>query len=104
MVDEEVISVKGQIRFLSFVEWFFITITFGILYVIYYRKKKFRRTILVLTNKRILELFIKQRTGTITSNLHSVQISSVSYFPGKIKAGAMISEGKKVVNTKKRYH
>lgn len=55
------------------------------------RWKKFNRTALVLTNKRLVCIDLNQRIGTIPEHLSSFQITVTSYLPFEVYSGYIYS-------------
>jgi hypothetical protein len=78
---------------MTFWDWVLSILTVGYWYCIRVRKKKFSRSAIVVTNKRIIEMVLYQRAGEVPSNLANVDVRMTSYYPNKIKSGIFISSG-----------
>ena len=91
--NEEVLTTTGQVYQMTFWDWVLSVLTIGYWYCFRVRKKKFSRSAIVVTNKRIIEMILYQRAGEVPSNLANVDVRLTSYYPNKIKSGIFISSG-----------
>lgn len=94
MVGERIINCNGQVYKMNCLDYFYTITTFGYYYCAYIHYKKFSRSALILTNKRIIDIEINQRAGQIPFHLANVGIQVRSLFPGNIKSGYFASYGK----------
>jgi hypothetical protein len=93
MPGENIISVTGQVYQMNIMDWIQSIITCGHYYCTDVRKKKFARSAVILTNKRIVEMTLWQRAGVIPSNFNNVVVTTNSYLLGAIKSGIFHSDG-----------
>jgi len=84
---EEIITTLGQVYLLTFKDWIFAVLTLGLGYLFCLKKKKEVRSAVVLTNKRIIELTIRQKNGQVPNNLDRFSVLVTSFFPGTVKSG-----------------
>lgn len=69
--------------------------TIGLFYLFYVKKRKQVGGILIVTNKRIVEIVTKcKKIGFIPVSLDNAFVSATSYYPGQINGGSMQSRGK----------
>ena len=57
------------------------------------RPRRFQRAVLLLTNCRIISLYICHRAGEVPQHLTNFAFSATSYFPGTVKAGSIVCDG-----------
>jgi len=86
---EEVISSLGQLYRLTCVDWLFCLLSLGMYYCCILSKRKSLRSALVLTNKRIVELTLHQKSGTVPSNLDNFSVRVTTFLPGNVSGGYM---------------
>lgn len=84
---EHVTGAMGMVYRMKCFEWFLTLITVGIYYIVAVRPKKMERSACVITNKRFVEVLIRQRAGTIPSHLGEVTLQVRSFFPQTVTAG-----------------
>jgi hypothetical protein len=70
-------------------------VTMGLYYCYRVREKRFERSALILTNKRLIVLDIRQRAGMVPDHMSEFFIGLRSYFPGDITGGYLNSENRK---------
>ena len=97
--NEEILYQWGEIYRMTFVDWFLCVFTAGVYYFQTIHHKKFDRTALVVTNKRLVVVDIRQRAGTIPSHLGSFGICLRSFFPGATQLLAVLSKNLKKHDT-----
>jgi len=85
--DEAIITTLGQVYRLKMMDWVFAVLTLGIGYLCCLKKKKLVRSAVVLTNKRIIELSIRQTNGQVPNNLDRFSVMVTSFFPGTVDSG-----------------
>jgi hypothetical protein len=95
MRNEQILAVTGQMYRLGLKDWIMCVLTAGLYYCFVLHRKKYERAALILTNKRVIELALYQRTGTVPANLHNCFVRVTSFIPGSITGGYMISSGGK---------
>lgn len=91
---EKVIASTGQVYTMNTMEWIKSVLTFGIYYVWYVRQRKFLRSAIVLTNKRIFVVDIFQRAGGIPRTMNNFSLQITSYFPQQITSGYVSAQSK----------
>lgn len=94
--DEDIISTVGQVHRVTWLEWLMIW------KFCENRRKKFTRSLLILTNKRLVEFYLVQRRGAMPNGHVQGECSYTSFLPGKILCGFMLSTGKKVTATSRK--
>ena len=102
LANERVIEVKSFVYKLNFWDWCRIIFTIGYAYCCGenpIRPRRFQRAVLLLTNCRIISLYICHRAGEVPSHLTNFAFSATSYFPGNIKAGTILCDGVNHVNS-----
>ena len=92
--DEVVIATNGQVPVMSCVEWFWAIISCGYYYCKLYHRRKYTRSALVLTNKRLMTVDIYERSGTVPLSLSNFSIQVRSYVLGAVKSGFVYSKNK----------
>jgi hypothetical protein len=91
--NEEIITTTGQVYKMTCLDWTLAVLTLGYWYCAHIRKRKFARSAIIVTNKRIIEMILYQRAGEVPANLANVDVRLSSYYPNKIKSGLFISHG-----------
>lgn len=84
---EEIITTLGQVYRLTIMDWVYCVLTLGIAYLCCLKKKKEVRSAIVLTNKRIIELTIRQKNGQVPNNLDRFSVLVTSFFPSTVESG-----------------
>ncbi len=79
---------------MSTFKWFLSIITLGYYYCKYISPMKYDRSALVLTNKRVVDMDIYQRAGTVPTHLANFSVKVRSYFPGDVVSGYVSSLNK----------
>ena len=92
--DEVVIATNGQVPQMIFIEWFWAIVSCGFYYCKLYRRRKYTRSALVLTNKRLMSIDIYERSGTVPLTLSNFSIQVRSYVLGTVKSGFIYSKDK----------
>ena len=95
MDGEEVIATTGLVFRMRCIEWFLSIITCGAMYILKYRRRKYTRSALVLTNTRLISFDIFERSGTVPLSLTNFSVQVRSYILGDITSGFISSQGKK---------
>lgn len=85
--NEEIIAVSGQVRSLTCWEWFMSIISCGINYCCKYRRRKYTRSAIVLTNKRLITMDLYERSGSIPATLSNFSVQVRSYVLEKVISG-----------------
>ena len=97
--DEVVYSTSGQVYIPSYVDWITCVCRCLTIDACYYcrilRIKRFNRSALILTNKRLLQVDIYERSGTIPITMSNFSLQVRSYFLGKVLGGYIFSNSKK---------
>ena len=91
---ESIVASNGQVYKPTCCDYFLSVITLGYYYCKYVYSKLKRRSALILTTKRIMEVQIYHPNGSIPGDLSDVAFLIDSYFPGKIHSGYIASIGK----------
>ena len=93
--DEVVYSTSGQVYIPSWVDWLTCACKCLCLDACYYcrilRIKRFNRSALILTNKRLLQVDILERSGTIPITMSNFSIQVRSYFLGKVLGNPLLN-------------
>ena len=76
-------------------DWILSILSFGFYYCFRIHEKKFERSAMILTNKRLISLDIRQRAGMVPEHLSEVFVGLRSFFPGEIKGGYLNSHNRK---------
>jgi hypothetical protein len=84
---EQIIDCRGIVYIPSCLDWVLIVLTFGYYYFAFIRKRKFCRTAIAVTNKRLLVIDIVQRAGVIPNHLTNFSLQVRSFFMPGISAG-----------------
>lgn len=92
--DEVIIATNGQVPRMSCTEWFWSIVSCGIQYCKHYRRRKYTRSALVLTNKRLMSIDIYERSGTIPLTLSNFSIQVRSYILDTVNSGFVYSKHK----------
>ena len=95
LAGEIILATTGQVPKMKLIHWIKCCCTLGYWYCAYWRRKKFTRTALVLTNKRLISVDIFERSGTIPITLSNFSIQVRSYILGSVKSGFIQSTSKK---------
>jgi hypothetical protein len=85
--NEQILAVEGQCFRMNCWMWFRSIMSCGYFYCCHVRKHKYERSAIILTNKRVVEMDIFQRAGTIPSSLANFSVRVRSFLPGSVKAG-----------------
>jgi hypothetical protein len=88
--DEFVIDSISIIQTIKFWDWVKIICTFGLAYLFVYRKRKYSRTAVVLTNLRVLVADIYQRDGVIPPDMANFSVTTRSFLFHEILAGSVM--------------
>jgi hypothetical protein len=92
---EQIYSVCSEVYIMSIWDIILTVLSFGCHYICYVKEAKKTGGILVLTNKRVVEIAISSKKyGVIPASLNNVSVSVSSFFPGPIHGGFMVSRGK----------
>ena len=91
---EEIISAHGELWKMKCLDWCFSIWTLGGYYCTYLRKKRFERSAIILTTKRIVVIDINQRAGMVPSHLSEVGVYVRSFLPGDVLGGYINSPTK----------
>lgn len=94
MTGEKVIASVGQVFTMRWKDWILNILSLGLYYCLCIRNKKYLRSALVLTNKRLIVLDIYERSGTIPLTLTNFAVQITSYFPEEIFSGYLTSGSK----------
>jgi hypothetical protein len=97
--DETIIAAHGELYKMKFKDWLLTILTGGLYYCFSVHHKKYNRTGLILTNKRLIAVDLNQRAGRIPVHLSEFSITIRSYFPGKVQSGWINSENRKDLTT-----
>jgi len=96
MAGEFVIDSKSFVYKLNFSDWVNIISTMGYAYcggAEPIRNRRFQRAVLVMTNVRIISVYICERSGSVPTHLTNFEFSATSYFPGDVRAGTLNCDG-----------
>lgn len=96
---EEIVATFGQVPKMTTMAWVYSICSLGYYYCFYVRRKKFTRTALVLTNKRLIAIDIYQRGGTIPNTLSNFSFQVRSYILNKVYSGYINSKNKNSLET-----
>ena len=91
---EEVISAHGELYKMKCLDWFWSIWSLGLYYCCVVRKKRFERSAIILTTKRIVVIDINQRAGMVPSHLSEMSVHVRSLFPGEVVGGYINSPTK----------
>ena len=91
MPDEEVLASTGQVYRMDGMQWFWSIITVGVYYCLHMRRRKYTRSAVVLTNKRIISMDIFERSGTVPLTLSNFSVQVRSYILEEISSGFISS-------------
>ena len=89
------IAANGEVYQMTTLQWILTILSCGYYYCKYVHHLKYDRSALILTNKRIIDLDIYQRSGTVPSNLANFSVKMRSFLPGDINSGYILSNNKK---------
>jgi hypothetical protein len=89
---EYVIDSMGIMYELSFWDWVITVCTLGLAYLLVYRKRKFSRTAIVLTNLRVFVVDIKQAKGLVPYHMTNFSLTTRSFLFYDVLAGSVVSE------------
>lgn len=95
---ETIVGVMGQIYKMKSYDWVFTILTLGLYYLFFIRRKKFQRSATVISTKRIVEVLINQRAGTIPTHLSNFTVRIRSFFPQTINSGYISGRKRRVVS------
>ena len=84
---EVVLATSGEVPKMNIMGWIKCCCTLGYWYCAHWRRKKFTRSALVLTNKRLITVDIFERSGTVPISLTNFSIQVRSYILGSVKSG-----------------
>lgn len=96
LAGEEIIATNGQVPKMTCMQWFWTYLTCGVAYCLYYRRRKYTRSALVLTNKRLITIDIYERSGTVPLTLSNFSIQVRSFILDNVHNG--------FINTQNRFH
>jgi len=85
--NEEVLYTNGEVYIMTFMDWVRTILSCGRYYCKEISPKKYDRSALIITNKRIIDVDIFHRAGEIPSHLANVSIKSRSFYPHKVLGG-----------------
>lgn len=88
--NEVVISVTGQVPIMTCVQWFWTIISCGYFYCCSnpnYRRRKYTRSAIVLTNKRLITMDLYERSGSIPATLSNFSVQVKSFILDKVRSG-----------------
>jgi len=92
--DEKIISTIGEVPRMTCCQWFWSIVSFGYYYICLYRRRKYTRSALVLTNKRLISVDIFERSGTVPLTLSNFSIQVRSYILDSINSGFINSQSR----------
>jgi len=92
MPGEEVLATTGQVYRMDCMQWFWSIITCGVYYCLHMRRRKYTRSAIVLTNKRIISMDIFERSGTVPLTLSNFSVQVRSYILHEINSGYIASD------------
>jgi len=92
--NEYVVATNGQVKQMKFFEWIWTYLSLGIAYCLYYRRRKYTRSALVLTNKRLISVDIYERSGTIPLTLSNFSVQVRSFILDNVHSGFISSQNK----------
>jgi len=93
LVGEKVLDSRGFVYRLNFFDHLRSCITMGCAYLMSIREKRKIRTAIIITNMRIVTMYIEQRAGMLPSHMTNFCLSVSSYFPGIVCAGVVSFDG-----------
>ncbi len=93
--DEKIISTIGEVPRMNCCQWFWAIVSCGYYYCTLYRRRKYTRSALVLTNKRLISVDIYERSGTVPLTLSNFSIQVRSYVLDSINSGFISSQSKR---------
>lgn len=92
--DEEIIAVSGQVPKMTCMQWFLSYLSLGVMYFLKYRRRKYTRSALILTTKRLITMDLYERSGSIPATLSNFSVQCRSYVLGKVSSGYIRSLSK----------
>jgi len=92
--DEEIIAVSGQVPKMTCMQWFLSYLSLGVMYFLKYRRRKYTRSALILTTKRLITFDLYERSGSIPATLSNFSVQCRSYVLGKVSSGYIRSLSK----------
>lgn len=81
------ITAHGELYKVKIMDWIYCILSFGLYYCCVVREKKFERTALIITNKRLIALDIRQRAGMVPDHMSEMMVALRSFFPGEVLGG-----------------
>lgn len=99
MSGEVIIDSKSFVYKLNFEDWVRILSTSGWAYCIGcfgqtpIRSRRFQRAVVILTNVRVISIYICERAGAVPEHMTNFEFSATSYFPGRIRGGVTTCDG-----------
>lgn len=87
---------------LNFYDWLRLWQTAGCAYCFGpnpIRPRRFQRAVLLLTNYRVVSLFIYEKAGSVPTHLTNFSFSATSYFPGTVRAGYIVCDGSNLIES-----
>lgn len=97
---EHIIASIGQQYVMSCTDMFLCCLSLGMYYCLHSLGKRQRqRTAHILTNKRIVEIFVEAQNGIVPINMKNMKARIRSVFPGRVLSGFISYQAKAVTHS-----